>query len=76
MLKNNNWQGILEMATGTGKTITSLLAATEYKKINGRLFLVVYAPFTHLVEQWKRECEKFGFEYITLCYESKNKVAR
>ncbi|MED1511844.1 DEAD/DEAH box helicase family protein [Bacillus proteolyticus] len=73
MLKNNNWQGILEMATGTGKTITSLLAATEYKKINGRLFLVIYAPFTHLVEQWKRECEKFGFEYITLCYESKTK---
>lgn len=70
-LKNNNWQGILEMATGTGKTITSLLAATEYKKINGRLFLVIYAPFTHLVEQWKSECEKFGFEYITLCYESK-----
>ncbi|MFD6440443.1 DEAD/DEAH box helicase family protein, partial [Peribacillus sp. NPDC060186] len=73
MLKNNNWQGILEMATGTGKTITSLLIATEYKKINGRLFLVIYAPFTHLVEQWKRECEKFGFEYITLCYESKTK---
>ncbi|MCU6602700.1 DEAD/DEAH box helicase family protein [Peribacillus frigoritolerans] len=73
MLINNNWQGILEMATGTGKTITSLLAATKYKKINGRLFLVIYAPFTHLVEQWKRECEKFGFEYITLCYESKTK---
>lgn len=73
MLKDNHWQGILEMATGTGKTITSLLAVTEYKKINGRLFLVIYAPFTHLVEQWKRECEKFGFEYITLCYESKNK---
>ena len=72
-LKNNNWQGILEMATGTGKTITSLLAATAYQKINGRLFLVIYAPFTHLVEQWKRECEKFGFEYMTLCYESKTK---
>ncbi|MDA2771325.1 DEAD/DEAH box helicase family protein [Bacillus cereus group sp. Bc010] len=73
MLKNNNWQGILEMAMGTGKTITSLLAVTEYKKINGRLFLVIYAPFTHLVEQWKQECEKFGFEYITLCYDSKKK---
>jgi len=73
MLQNNNWQGILEMATGTGKTITSLLASTKYKKINGRLFLVIYAPFTHLVEQWKRECEKFGFRYITLCFESKTK---
>lgn len=73
MLKNNNWQGILEMATGTGKTITSLLAVTEYKKVNGRLFLLIYVPFTHLVEQWKRECERFGFEHITLCYESKKK---
>lgn len=72
-LENNKWQGILEMATGTGKTITSLLAAERYKKINGRMFLVIYAPFTHLVEQWKRECEKFGFKYITLCYESKNR---
>lgn len=71
-LKDNNWLGILEMATGTGKTITSLLAAHEYKKINKRMFLVIYAPFTHLVDQWKIECEKFGFNYITLCYGSKN----
>lgn len=73
MLMNNNWLGILEMATGTGKTITSLLAATEYRNMNGRLFLVIYAPFTHLVEQWEKECKRFGFEYITLCYESKTK---
>lgn len=71
-LKENNWLGILEMATGTGKTITSLLAASEYRNINNKMFLVIYAPFTHLVDQWKQECEKFGFEYITLCYGSKN----
>src|SRR5690625_7994255 len=35
-VKENNWQGILEMATGTGKTITSLLIASDYKRINGR----------------------------------------
>lgn len=71
-LKANHWLGILEMATGTGKTITSLLAAHEYKKINQQIFLVIYAPFTHLVDQWKVECEKMGFDYITLCYGSKN----
>lgn len=71
-IKENNWLGILEMATGTGKTITSLLAANEYKKKKGKMFLVIYAPFTHLVDQWKQECEKFDFDYITLCYGFKN----
>lgn len=70
-LQENNWFGILEMATGTGKTITSLLAAREYQKIHKRMFLIIYAPFTHLVEQWQQECEKFGHEHITLCYGSK-----
>src|SRR5690625_7118626 len=61
-VKENNWQGMLEMATGTGKTITSLLIASDYKRINGRLYLVVYAHFTHLIEQLKNECELFGFK--------------
>lgn len=73
MLKNNEWKGILEMATGTGKTITSLLAISEYKKTEDKLFLVIYVPFTHLIEQWKQECEKFNFNCITLCYGSKIK---
>lgn len=72
-VKENNWLGILEMATGTGKTITSLFTAFEYKKLHNRLFLVIYAPFTHLVEQWAKECKKFNIDYITLCYGSKTK---
>lgn len=69
-LKMNNWHGILEMATGTGKTITSLMAAKQYRKENKRMFLVIYAPFSHLVDQWENECEKLGFENVTLCYNS------
>lgn len=72
-LLENNWHGILEMATGTGKTITSLFASRKYKEINGEMFLVIYAPFTHLVLQWEKECRRFGFENITLCYDSKTK---
>lgn len=72
-LKNNDWQGILEMATGTGKTITSLLAMQQYKKENGRAFTVIFAPFKHLVDQWKKECLRFGVKYVTMCYESKAK---
>ncbi|MEH6842110.1 DEAD/DEAH box helicase family protein [Priestia megaterium] len=72
-LQRNNWQGILEMATGTGKTITSLLAMMQYKKENNRAFVVIFAPFKHLVDQWKKECTQFGVKFPTMCYESKAK---
>lgn len=71
-LIENDWHGIFEMATGTGKTITSLLATKEYFKKNKRMFLVIFVPFTHLVEQWKKECQSFDYTEITLCYGSKN----
>lgn len=60
-LKENNWKGIFEMATGTGKTFTSLLAMKEYKEMKRRQFLIIVVPFKHLVEQWKKETEKFGW---------------
>jgi superfamily II DNA or RNA helicase len=67
-LERNEWCGILEMATGTGKTITSLLAAKRYYEQNQKLFLIIVIPFTHLIEQWEVECEKFGFEYAIRCF--------
>lgn len=70
-LIQNEWHGIFEMATGTGKTITSLLAANKFFKENERMFLVIFVPFTHLVEQWKTECLKFQFSDITLCFGAK-----
>ena len=54
-------QGVLHMATGTGKTITSLLAASELTdRQQGRLALVVAAPYQHLVDQWVAELRNFG----------------
>ena len=60
----NNGRGTLKMATGSGKTITALAAVSklaEKGKLNG---LVIVCPFRHLVTQWNRECEKFGFQPI------------
>jgi DNA phosphorothioation system restriction enzyme len=58
---SNQGQGILNMATGTGKTITSLLAATELADHQeGRLVLVVAAPYQHLVDQWVEVLQDFG----------------
>ena len=56
-----NCCGILEMATGTGKTITSLAAAVSRVKMLGKLSLIILVPYLHLLEQWQRVCEEFGF---------------
>lgn len=54
-------QGILHMATGTGKTLTSLFAAARLQELqDGRLGLVVVAPYQHLVDQWITELRGFG----------------
>jgi superfamily II DNA or RNA helicase len=59
-------RGVFEMATGTGKTITSLAAATSVYQEHGRLALVILVPYLHLLEQWERNCKQFGFSPI-LC---------
>ena len=58
--------GIFEMATGTGKTITALACASKVGKTQNHLFLVVSVPYLHLLEQWQREMQKFGFHPV-LC---------
>ncbi|TLS36477.1 DEAD/DEAH box helicase family protein [Pseudalkalibacillus caeni] len=68
---NNNWHGILEMATGTGKTITSLLISNEFFKQRGRIFLVIIVPFTHLVGQWERNCQELNYKKFTHCFGAK-----
>ncbi|WP_404800335.1 DNA phosphorothioation system restriction enzyme [Amazonocrinis nigriterrae] len=73
----NNWfankgRGTLKMATGSGKTITSLVITCElYKQISLQALLVV-CPYRHLVTQWARECQKFGLEPI-LAFENARK---
>jgi superfamily II DNA or RNA helicase len=57
-LKNGK-KGIFEMATGTGKTFAAL-GCVEAIINRQRLVIVVSCPYVHLIEQWKREIEKFG----------------
>lgn len=67
----NNYRGIFEMATGTGKTITSLLCAEKYFMNNDRIFLIILIPFTHLVEQWKESARLFNIKVNVECYGNK-----
>lgn len=62
-------QGILQMATGSGKTIAALTAAALLANRAPQLLIVVTCPFTHLVDQWESESAKFGFTPIK-CYGS------
>lgn len=66
------YRGVLEMATGTGKTITSLAAATRVFESRRRLALVVLVPYLHLLEQWERHCREVGFDPI-LCSSQHNR---
>jgi DNA phosphorothioation system restriction enzyme len=67
----NEGSGILEMATGTGKTITSLAAAIKLLEAIKRLCIIIVAPYKHLVEQWANEARFFGFHPI-LAYEQRH----
>lgn len=55
------FKGIFEMATGTGKTYTALSAAMERRKHLKQVALIILVPYLHLLEQWRRNSEKFGF---------------
>jgi DNA phosphorothioation system restriction enzyme len=64
-------RGILRMATGTGKTITALLAACRVADLLDRgLFLTVAVPYQHLVDQWAVDLEEFNAQPI-LAYQSR-----
>lgn len=66
----NKCRGFLEMATGTGKTITSLAAAARLYAQEQRLAVVIAVPYQHLVDQWADESRRFGFRPV-LVYKSK-----
>lgn len=53
-------RGILEMATGSGKTITSMIAAHRLYETKHPLLIVVAAPYIPLVDQWFEEIIPFG----------------
>ena len=60
----NNYKGMFAMATGTGKTITSLNCLLNQYKETNIYRAIITVPTTALVEQWKKECIKFNFKNI------------
>lgn len=53
-------RGLLSMATGSGKTVTSLICATRLLEREGHLLVIIAAPYRPLVEQWSADVRRFG----------------
>lgn len=71
---DNKFKGILEMATGTGKTITAICAIVKVLKlckVKGlSCGLVIVVPYKSLLEQWVENLKEFNIDPI-MCYENK-----
>lgn len=60
----NDFRGIFDMATGTGKTYTGLGAAVKLYNIKRRLAIIIVAPYQHLVDQWVEDIVRFNMRPI------------
>ena len=63
---DTGYRGVLEMATGSGKTITSMIGAHRLYEIHKPLLIVVAAPYVPLIEQWCDEIAPFGLKPVNL----------
>jgi superfamily II DNA or RNA helicase len=68
--QNNNYQGIFALATGSGKTITSIHGAVKIYEKKNRLVLIICVPFINLADQWVEELSKFNIKSFK-CYDNK-----
>jgi superfamily II DNA or RNA helicase len=64
--RDAGFRGVLEMATGSGKTITSMIGAYQLYEQKKPLLVVVAAPYLPLIEQWCDEIEPFGVKPTNL----------
>ncbi len=71
----NGYKGILKLATGSGKTITSIYGAVKVyetlKTQNRGLCLVIAVPYIELATQWVENLLNFGISSHK-CYNTKN----
>ena len=67
----NDYRGFYVMATGTGKTWTAIYSALEVIK-KEPIFLVICAPYKHLVRQWYEDVHKVLQDSPTVLISSEN----
>ena len=60
------YQGVLEMATGSGKTIAAMICVHKLYNVERPLLIVVAAPYIPLIQQWCDEISPFGLKAVNL----------
>jgi superfamily II DNA or RNA helicase/HKD family nuclease len=60
------FKGTLEMATGSGKTLTSIVCAHRLYERHKPLLMVIAAPYIPLIDQWCGEVALFGLRPVNL----------
>lgn len=71
--KSANYQGILAMATGAGKTITALACASSIKDLD---LIIIVVPIKDLVTQWMDELDKLTDFYYPIAAIGKSEIWR
>ena len=68
----NNYCGIYDMATGSGKTYTAYASIVTLinhcVSINKPILVIVICPYQHLVEQWMEDIDKFHIDNKIIGY--------
>ena len=72
---NSNYNGILTIATGGGKTLTSLVGSALLSQAEP-LFITIAVPTKILIHQWADDVRKFGLEPINSSGMSKPALRR
>lgn len=60
----NGKSGVFAMATGTGKTITSLNCLLNEYTASGKYNAIILVPSIALLNQWEKEVESFNFKSV------------
>jgi superfamily II DNA or RNA helicase/HKD family nuclease len=68
----NNMQGIFAMATGSGKTVTSLNCVLKRYQEDGYYKVIIAVPTQALAVQWEREVKSFNFQNIVSTHTNKD----
>lgn len=61
--KDNHYQLLFEMATGTGKTRTAIAGIKYLNQVRKKLITIISTPQNTLSKQWKNEIEAQGLNF-------------
>lgn len=57
--ESNEYKTLFAMATGTGKTLTSLFAVNDFNFEHNLTGLLIVVPLNDLVDQWEKDIRKY-----------------